>query len=96
MKFKISSHTQQLMPIIMLMKNLQTKHNYLIVGALPKLELQCRLFFRRVFLNQCTHNSDVAVWLNLLLKPFPMVYQARVIFLLFGPVNGGIFFHYIK
>jgi len=58
-------------------------------GAYPTLELHVRLFFRRVFLSQCTGGSDKAFWLSLILKPFPMVHQARVLFLLFGPMCGG-------
>jgi len=53
------------------------------------MELQVRLFFRRVFLNHGPSKVEKAFWLNLVLKPFPLVHQARVLFLLYGPVCAG-------
>jgi len=58
-------------------------------GANPQLELHVRIFLRRVFLDDCSSESDKALWLNLVLKPFAMVDQARVLFLLFGPISNG-------
>ncbi|ELU05123.1 hypothetical protein CAPTEDRAFT_214625 [Capitella teleta] len=69
-----------------MMKNL---HNLLNAkpGAYSDLELRTRLFFRRVFIGQHERGADRAFWLHLILKAFPMVHQARVLFLLFGPIS---------
>ena len=58
-------------------------------GAYPELELQTRLFYRRIFLNLSVSSSEKSFWLHLILQPFPMVHQARVLFLLYGPMCGG-------
>ena len=53
------------------------------------MEFYIRLFFRRTFLDQCSVSIDKAFWLRHILKPFPMVHQARVLFLFYGPVIHG-------
>ena len=58
-------------------------------GSQSEMELQVRLFFRRVFLNHSSVNKDKAFWLNLVLKPFPLVHQAHLLFLLYGPTCAG-------
>jgi len=58
-------------------------------GSQSETELQVRLFFRRVFLNHSSLKTEKAFWLNLVLKPFPLVHQARVLFLLYGPTCAG-------
>lgn len=68
-------------------KNLKSIVNYK-PGAYRDMELNVRLFFRRVFLNNCSSGYDRAFWLNLILRHMPMVNQARVLFLLFGPISG--------
>lgn len=57
-----------------------------LAGAFSDLEMHVRIFFRRVFLNQCQSKVEKAFWLNLITKPFPMVHQARILFLLYGPI----------
>ncbi|XP_064600799.1 F-box only protein 47-like [Liolophura sinensis] len=55
-------------------------------GANLKVEYDIRIFFRRVFLNQCESVQDRGFWLTRILKPFPLVHQARLLFILYGPV----------
>ncbi|KAK3101486.1 hypothetical protein FSP39_003958 [Pinctada imbricata] len=61
----------------------------LVVNSKPgihsKAESEIRTFFRRVFLDNCQSMQDKAFWLTQILKPWPMVQQARLIFLLYGP-----------
>ncbi|XP_065609915.1 F-box only protein 47 [Cyrtonyx montezumae] len=56
-------------------------------GSARKLELRVRLFCRSVLLNHWTHRSDSAFWLTRILKPWPMVNQARLLYIIFGPVS---------
>ncbi|XP_071885132.1 F-box only protein 47 isoform X2 [Anas platyrhynchos] len=56
-------------------------------GSARKLELRIRLFCRSVFLNHWIHRSDSAFWLTRILKPWPMVNQARLLYIIFGPVS---------
>jgi len=58
-------------------------------GSRSDMELQVRLFFRRVFLNHVPSKPEKSFWLNLVLKPFPLVHQARILFLLYGPSCAG-------
>ncbi|XP_053383870.1 F-box only protein 47-like [Mercenaria mercenaria] len=55
-------------------------------GGHQRLEFEIRCFFRRVFLDHCSSLQDRAFWLTRILKPWPLVYQARLLFLLYGPV----------
>uniref|UniRef100_A0A8C0E4U0 F-box protein 47 n=2 Tax=Balaenoptera musculus TaxID=9771 RepID=A0A8C0E4U0_BALMU len=55
-------------------------------GNARKLELRIRLFCRNVLLDHWTHRSDSAFWLTCILKPWPMVNQARLLYIIFGPV----------
>ena len=59
-------------------------------GSHADMELQVRLFFRRVFLNHSASKAEKAFWLNLILKPFPLVHQARILFMLYGPMCAGL------
>ncbi|NXG20549.1 FBX47 protein, partial [Grallaria varia] len=56
-------------------------------GSARKLELRIRLYCRRVLLNHWIHRSDSAFWLTRILKPWPIVNQARLLYLIFGPVS---------
>ncbi|XP_052812909.1 F-box only protein 47-like [Mya arenaria] len=57
-------------------------------GGHARLELEIRCFYRRVFLDHCGSLQDRAFWLTRVLKPWPLVYQARLLFLLYGPLLG--------
>ncbi|KAG9474066.1 hypothetical protein GDO78_004391, partial [Eleutherodactylus coqui] len=56
-------------------------------GIAYKLELRMRLFCRHVFLDNWNLRRDSAFWLTRLLKPWPMVNQARLLYIFYGPVN---------
>ncbi|XP_077108428.1 F-box only protein 47 isoform X2 [Ranitomeya variabilis] len=56
-------------------------------GSSYKLELRVRLFCRHVLLDHWTQRTDSGFWLSRLLKPWPMVNQARLLYILFGPVS---------
>ncbi|XP_047564786.1 F-box only protein 47 isoform X3 [Lutra lutra] len=56
-------------------------------GSARKLELRIRLFCRNVLLDHWIHRSDSAFWLTRILKPWPMVNQARLLYIIFGPVS---------
>ncbi|NXL67601.1 FBX47 protein, partial [Chordeiles acutipennis] len=56
-------------------------------GSARKLELRIRLYCRNVLLNHWIHQSDSAFWLTRILKPWPMVNQARLLYIIFGPVS---------
>ncbi|XP_035995410.1 F-box only protein 47 isoform X1 [Fundulus heteroclitus] len=49
-------------------------------------ELQLRLFCRKVLLDPCQNQPDGQFWLVQLLKPWPMVSQAHLLFILYGPL----------
>ncbi|XP_073537217.1 F-box only protein 47 [Phyllobates terribilis] len=72
------------------MTNLPRKMQSLVSskpGSSYKLELRVRLFCRHVLLDHWTHRTDSAFWLTRLLKPWPLVNQARLLYILFGPVS---------
>ncbi|NXE98387.1 FBX47 protein, partial [Menura novaehollandiae] len=56
-------------------------------GSARRLELRIRLYCRSVLLNPWIHRSDSAFWLTRILKPWPMVNQARLLYIIFGPVS---------
>ncbi|NWV03649.1 FBX47 protein, partial [Ptilonorhynchus violaceus] len=56
-------------------------------GSARKLELRIRLYCRSVLLSPWRHRSDSAFWLTRILKPWPMVNQARLLYIIFGPVS---------
>ncbi|XP_019494126.1 PREDICTED: F-box only protein 47 [Hipposideros armiger] len=65
-------------------------------GSARKLELRIRLFCRNVLLDHWPHRSDSAFWLTRILKPWPMVNQARLLYIIFGPVapqDGQVLWH---
>ena len=77
--------------ILMCFRNLVKYSIDHIQGADSHRELHVRLFFRRVFIDQARNMEEKAFWLDLILKSLPMVHQAKVLFLLFGPVATGTF-----
>ncbi|XP_071099492.1 F-box only protein 47-like [Haliotis cracherodii] len=52
-------------------------------------EMKCRVFLRRVFLDACPTSQDKAFWLSRILKPWPMVHQAKILYLLYGAETDG-------
>uniref|UniRef100_A0A8C5RHM6 F-box protein 47 n=1 Tax=Laticauda laticaudata TaxID=8630 RepID=A0A8C5RHM6_LATLA len=57
------------------------------LGRFRKLELRIRTFCRGVFLNHWTDRNDSAFWLRCILNPWPMINQARLLYLIFGPAS---------
>ncbi|KAM9296753.1 F-box only protein 47 [Gastrophryne carolinensis] len=55
-------------------------------GTYCKLELQVRIFCRNVLLDHWSQRSDSAFWLTRILKPWPIVNQAYLLYIIFGPV----------
>lgn len=55
-----------------------------------QIENHIRTFFRKVVLDHCQSVVDRAFWLGRILKPWPMVHQARFLFMLYGPEYNGI------
>ncbi|XP_020496757.3 F-box only protein 47 [Labrus bergylta] len=49
-------------------------------------ELQLRLFCRQVLLDPWLNQPECQFWLMQLLKPWPLVCQARLLFILYGPL----------
>ncbi|NXH48543.1 FBX47 protein, partial [Dicaeum eximium] len=56
-------------------------------GSARRLELRIRLYCRGVLLWPGSRRSDSAFWLTRILKPWPMVNQARLLYIIFGPVS---------
>ncbi|XP_028289492.1 F-box only protein 47-like [Parambassis ranga] len=50
-------------------------------------EMQLRSFCRQVLLDPWPNQSECQFWLMHLLKPWPIVSQARLLFILYGPVT---------
>ncbi|XP_062364296.1 F-box only protein 47 [Cinclus cinclus] len=55
-------------------------------GSARRLELRIRLYCRGVLLAG-SRRGDSAFWLTRILKPWPMVNQARLLYIIFGPVS---------
>ncbi|XP_058038905.1 F-box only protein 47 [Ahaetulla prasina] len=56
-------------------------------GRFRKLELRIRSFCRGVLLNHWIHETDSIFWLTCILKPWPIVNQAQLLYLMFGPTS---------
>ncbi|XP_013920648.1 PREDICTED: F-box only protein 47 [Thamnophis sirtalis] len=56
-------------------------------GRFRKLELRIRTFCRGVLLKHWILQSDSVFWLTCILKPWPSVIQARLLYLMFGPAS---------
>lgn len=54
-------------------------------GSHPEKEIYVRLYHRLVYLDFCWSSSDRSFWLSKILKPWPFVYQAKLLYLLYGP-----------
>ncbi|XP_055735212.1 F-box only protein 47-like [Salvelinus fontinalis] len=54
-------------------------------GACQRLELQIRGFCRQVLLEPWSSRRDTLFWLTRILQSWPMVSQARLLFILYGP-----------
>lgn len=59
----------------------------IFTGVSPRLEIQIRLFCRNVLLDHWQSSRDTLFWLTRILKPWPMVNQARLIYIIYGPLT---------
>ena len=55
------------------------------------------MFCREVFLDKASDTTERAFWLSKILRPWPYVFQARLLFILYGPLSddGGRYYYYI-
>ncbi|XP_076472156.1 F-box only protein 47-like [Babylonia areolata] len=69
------------------------KHIKVVVSSRPgahaSVEYDVRCFLRRVFLDPGSSVADKAFWLTRILKPWPLVQQARLLYLLYGVAHEG-------
>lgn len=56
-------------------------------GTYPWFEKYIRVFCREIFLNKAFDECDRGFWLSTILKPWPLVFQARVLYILYGPYH---------
>ncbi|KAJ8023791.1 F-box only protein 47 [Holothuria leucospilota] len=56
-------------------------------GTFPKAEYETRCLLRHVFLTGYTQVYDLQTYLDLILKPYPLVHQAKILYLLYGPAD---------
>jgi len=52
-------------------------------GCHRHIEKKLRVFYRRVFLDPCNTVSEKAFWITRILKPWPFVFQSRLLYLLY-------------
>lgn len=45
------------------------------------------MFCREIFLDKASDLVEKGFWLCKILKPWPLVFQARLLYILYGPVN---------
>uniref|UniRef100_UPI00358EDEFC F-box only protein 47 n=1 Tax=Myxine glutinosa TaxID=7769 RepID=UPI00358EDEFC len=55
-------------------------------GTEPELEIELRLFYRHMLLDHCKYPNECIFWLIQILKPWPTVNKARLLYILYGPV----------
>ncbi|XP_026802933.1 F-box only protein 47 [Pangasianodon hypophthalmus] len=56
-------------------------------GTCYRLELEVRFFCRGVMFDQWKNRRDAHFWLTCILRPWPIISQARLLFILFGPLQ---------
>ncbi len=54
-------------------------------GSLPSQEQDIRALHREVFLCPVKTDEEYAFWLSLILKPWPLVFQAKLLYLITAP-----------
>lgn len=43
------------------------------------------MFYREIFLDKAEDGGEIGFWLSQILSPLPLVFQARVVYILYGP-----------
>ena len=56
-------------------------------GSQPWYERYIRVFCRQVFLDKSGDNAERGFWLCKILQPWPLVFQARLLYILYGPLS---------
>ncbi|XP_074637810.1 F-box only protein 47-like [Acropora palmata] len=56
-------------------------------GSQPWYERYIRVFCREIFLDKSSDLNEKGFWLCKILKPWPLVFQARLLYIIYGPVN---------
>ena len=54
-------------------------------GAKPWYEKYVRVFCREIFLDKADDGAELGFWLCQMLLPLPLVHQARMLYMLYGP-----------
>jgi F-box protein 47 len=75
-------------------------------GSMPWYEKYIRVFYREIFLDKADDGAELSFWLCQMLSSLPLVYQARMLYILYGPedtdgISNAIMFtlqyiHHIK
>ncbi|XP_068674626.1 F-box only protein 47-like [Montipora foliosa] len=68
-------------------------------GSQPWHERYIRVFCREIFLDKSGDLNETGFWLCKILKPWPLVFQARLLYIIYGPVNednGTIDWHAVE
>ena len=54
-------------------------------GSKPWYEKYVRVFYREIFLDKADDTAELGFWLCQMLSKLPLVYQARMLYILYGP-----------
>lgn len=65
------------------------KYLFYFTGLHTKSEYEIRCYFRRLYLDHCRSINERAFWMTRMLKSWPMVHQARLLYILYGPTADG-------
>lgn len=58
-------------------------------GSKPWYEKYVRVFYREIFLDKADDGAELGFWLCQMLSPLPLVYQARMLYILYGPEDSN-------
>jgi F-box protein 47 len=64
-------------------------------GSKPWYEKYVRVFYREIFLDKADDGAELGFWLCQMLSPLPLVYQARMLYILYGPEDSNEGMKYI-
>lgn len=64
------------------------------LGSLPWYEKYVRVFYREIFLDKAEDEAELGFWLSQMLAPLPLVFQARMLYILYGPEDQGTVLYY--
>ena len=58
-------------------------------GSKPWYEKYVRVFYREIFLDKSDDGAELGFWLCQMLSKLPLVYQARMLYILYGPEDSN-------